>query len=229
MATRTANIKVPRALLKDVAYEEIKQRIQNSTFSPGDFLSERQLSTLLGMSKTPIKAAIERLEQEGFVGVSPQQGIVVRELSVKEIADQFEMRTALEVFVVRAITGKLTPKQQSQFERNLALQTAAVAKQQIERLVDLDADFHWLMCEVFGNQAIEACMRLQRSKIHRIIFQVMSGSPGRLSEAAKEHAAIYAAIKRGKVEQAAKLMEQHLDFGKQYLLASRWERKERCE
>jgi len=223
MATRTAT---DRSLLKDQAYDGIKERIQDSTFAPGHFLSERQLSSLLGMSKTPIKAAIERLEQEGFVRVSPQQGIVVRELSIKEIADQFEMRTALEVFVVRAITGNLTLKQQSLFERNLTLQATAASKGSVERLVELDANFHWLMCEVFGNQAIVECMRLQRSKIHRIIFQVMSGSPGRLADAVKEHAAIYAAIKRGKVEQAAKLVEQHLAFGKQFLLASKWDRSE---
>jgi GntR family transcriptional regulator, rspAB operon transcriptional repressor len=229
MSTRTAMGNSEKSLLKDVAYESIKAQIQNSTFAAGHFLSERQLSSLLGMSKTPVKAAIERLEQEGFVNVSPQQGIVVRELSVKEVADQFEMRTALEVFVVRAIAGNLTAKQQSLFEKNLAFQTAAVSKENVGRLVELDADFHWLMCEVFGNQAIVDCMRLQRAKIHRVIFQVMSGSPGRLKDAVSEHTAIYSAIKRGKVDQAAKLVEQHLEFGKQYLLASKWDRKDRCE
>src|SRR5690349_20231147 len=77
------------SLLKDEAYESIKQRLLNNDYPPGSFLSERQLAGGLGMSKTPVKAALERLESEGFITVSPQQGIVVRELSVREIADQY--------------------------------------------------------------------------------------------------------------------------------------------
>src|SRR5262245_56779925 len=85
-------------LMKERAYSEIKRRILNCDYPPGSFLSERNLATTLGMSKTPVKAALERLEHEGFITVSPQQGIVVRELSIREIADQYEIRTALESF-----------------------------------------------------------------------------------------------------------------------------------
>src|SRR5262249_52042289 len=79
-----------RGLLKDRAYDEIKRYILNNDFPPGTFLAERQLAAQLGMSKTPVKAALERLELEGLICVSPQQGIVVRDLSVQEIADQYE-------------------------------------------------------------------------------------------------------------------------------------------
>src|SRR5437899_8390145 len=98
-----------RALLKDRAYDRIKVRLLNDDYPPGSFLSERQLAENLGMSKTPVKAALERLESEGFISVSPQQGIVVRELSVHEIADQYEIRAALESYTVRALAGRLTP------------------------------------------------------------------------------------------------------------------------
>src|SRR4051794_4236895 len=84
-----------RSFLKDEAYEKIKGRLLEGDYAPGSFLSERQLAENLGMSKTPVKAALERLESEGFIAVSPQQGIVVRELSVREIADQYEIRAAL--------------------------------------------------------------------------------------------------------------------------------------
>jgi DNA-binding GntR family transcriptional regulator len=97
MSGSLARAPAVRSLLKAKAYTEIKERIQNSTFAPGVFLSERKLSSLLGMSKTPIKAALERLEQEGFVAVSPQQGIVVRHAcqmqsrSIRASLMQFEM------------------------------------------------------------------------------------------------------------------------------------------
>jgi DNA-binding GntR family transcriptional regulator len=222
MTGRVVTKDADKSLLKDRAYAGIKQRIQDGTFASGSFLSERQLASLLDMSKTPIKAAMQRLEQEGFVKVSPQQGIVVRELSVHEIADQFELRRALETFVVAAISGKLNPKQLSDFERNLADQAKAASQGSVARLVELDTEFHLLICEVFGNDAILECMLLHRAKIHRVISQVMSQAPDRLGDAVKEHVGIFKAIQKGKPELAVKLVERHLDFGKQYLLTSKW-------
>ena len=98
-------------LLKERAYSEIKQRLQAGEYASGTFLSERQLAIQLGMSKTPIRAALERLEQEGFVAISPHQGVIIRDLSVHEIADQYEFREALETFVARRMAGRLTPAQ----------------------------------------------------------------------------------------------------------------------
>src|SRR5262252_182499 len=100
-----------RSFLKEQAYERLKRGLLNNDYPPGSFLSERQLAENLGMSKTPVKAALERLESEGFIAVSPQQGIVVRELSVQEIADQYEIRAALESYAVRTIAGQLTEEQ----------------------------------------------------------------------------------------------------------------------
>src|SRR5262245_19915412 len=100
-----------RGLLKERAYAEIKRRIVRGDYNAQTFLAERQLADGLGMSKTPVRAALERLEQEGLVTISPQQGIIVRDLSVHEIADQYEMRIALETYVARTVAGRLTPAQ----------------------------------------------------------------------------------------------------------------------
>ena len=222
MPNQIAKIPSERGLLKEKAYLEIKTRIQNGTFAAGGFLSERQLATLFGMSKTPVKAALERLEQEGFVSVSPQQGIVVRELSIKEIADHFEIRKALEGFVVKAIAGNLTAKEISLFERNLKQQKNAAAKNAVAKLVELDAEFHMHLCEIFGNLSIVECLSQHRSKMHRVIFQVMVHAPGRMTDAVREHRGIFHAIRHNKMDAAVQLMDDHLEFGKQYLLSSRW-------
>src|SRR5215510_8543834 len=94
-----------RRLLKERAYRHIKQRILNGSFAPAEFLSERQLAGQLAMSKTPVRAALERLESEGLITTSPQQGIIVRDLSVEQIADLYEMRLALETYVARTLAG----------------------------------------------------------------------------------------------------------------------------
>ena len=91
--------------------ELLKQRLLDNDYPPGSFLSERQLAASLGMSKTPIRSALEQVETLGLVAVSPQQGIVVREPSAREITDLFDTRVAVEPFVVSRLAGRgLTPE-----------------------------------------------------------------------------------------------------------------------
>jgi DNA-binding GntR family transcriptional regulator len=210
-----------RGLLKQQAYVALKTLIQDSTFPPGEFLSERQLAARLGMSKTPVKAALERLEFEGFITVSPQQGIVVRDLSIHEIADLFEIRLAMETFVVRAIAGKLTAAQQLQLQRNLDQQTQAATSNDVRPCVQLDTEFHRLLCEFHGNREILLVMSRLREKMHRLISRVFANQSGRPTDSAREHAAIAQAVVEGDAELAAHRMEQHLEFGKQSLLSPR--------
>ena len=85
-----------RRLLADRAYDALKTSLRSGAYPPGSFLSERQLAARLGMSKTPLKSALVRLEQEGYLRISPQQGIVVREPSIQEVSDLFDLREAIE-------------------------------------------------------------------------------------------------------------------------------------
>ncbi len=210
-----------KGLLKDRAYAKIKQYIQQSRFSPGAFLSERQLAGLLGMSKTPIKAALERLEAEGFVAVSPQQGIVVRDLSVHEIADQFEIRLALESFVLRSMAGKLDGPQTARVRNNLCQQQQAANEVDLAKAVELDAEFHALFCEFLGNREILRVMLQLREKMHRVVTRVFEKTPERLQAGYQEHCGIAQAVFRGDAERAATALEEHLNYGKQLLLSPR--------
>jgi DNA-binding GntR family transcriptional regulator len=210
-----------RRLMKERAYDNLKQLIRAETFEPGAFLSERQLAVRLKMSKTPIKAALERLESEGFIRVSPQQGIVVQDLTLEEIADHFEVREALETYVLRRLAGRLTDEQVSLMRANLAAQ-----KESVEQLDDLtnrqlDTEFHLLWCEFFGNREILEVMRRMRDRIHRIISRVNSRNPSRLSEGFEEHVRIAEAVIAGEGDLAARSIEEHLKLGKLRLLATR--------
>ena len=208
-----------RDLLQDRAYAEIKGLIQDGTFPSGAFLSERRLAARLRMSKTPVKNALVRLELEGFVAVSPQQGIVVREISVQEIVDILDLRTALETYVVRRLAGALPAKQADSLRANLKAQAAAAKGGDLPELTRLDADFHVLLCSFAGNAEIAQVMGRLRDKLHRIILRVMRQVPGRPASAVAEHAAIAAAVLKGQGEKAANLMERHLEFGKRSLLS----------
>ena len=216
MTTRTSDAP---GLLQDRAYAEIKALIQDGTFPAGSFLSERQLAGRLKMSKTPVKNALVRLEMEGFVAVSPQQGIVVREFSVQEVVDILDIRMALEPYVARRVAGALTAEQAAALKANVRAQEAAARAGDTVELTRLDADFHILLCSFSGNAEIAHVMTRLRDKLHRVILRVMAHVPGRPASAAAEHGAIADALIKGKGERAAGLMLTHLEFGKRSLLS----------
>jgi DNA-binding GntR family transcriptional regulator len=212
---------LPKILLKQRAYDALKRRIQEAVLEPGTFLSERQLAAQLGMSKTPVKAALERLEAEGFIAVSPQQGIVVLDLSIHEIADQFEIRLALESFVLRSIAGHLSDEQACRVRANLDLQQQAAESEDISATVKLDAEFHALFCEFMGNREIVRVMARLRERIHRVITRVFGQDVSRLAVSLEEHRSIAEAVFIGNPDQAAQAIEEHLQYGKQQLLSPR--------
>lgn len=206
-------------LLQDRAYARIKALIQDGSFPAGSFLSERQLAAQLKMSKTPVKNALVRLEMEGFVAISPQQGVVVREFSVREVVDILDLRMALEPYVVRRTAGALTEQQAAALRANVKAQEAAAKSGDTAELTRLDADFHVLLCSFAGNAEIAQVMSRLRDKLHRLILDVMKRTPGRPASAVAEHAAIAEAVIKGGGERAAALMEKHLEYGKSVLLA----------
>lgn len=206
-----------RSLLKDKAYAEIKNSLLDETFPPGTFLSERQLSSMLGMSKTPIRAALERLESEGFVAVAPQQGIVVRELSMDEIVDLFDIRLALESFVVSRLAGRLLPDQIEQLRENLDAQKGCAERNDLLSYTKLDAEFHLMFSCFLDNQEILRVMLRLQDKIHRVIIKV-SQSPGRPRDSYEEHLGIMKAVSNGEGDLAAARIGEHLAYGRRFLV-----------
>lgn len=210
-----------RAFLKNEAYSLLKQRLLHGDYSPGSFLSERELARDLGMSKTPIKTALERLEAEGYVTISPQQGIVVRELSIREIADQYEIRSALESFVVRTLAGRLTATQIDALQVSLESQAKLRGTSEVTLGVELDATFHTQFVDFLGNQEIVRVFGQLRDRMQRIVTRVFQQNPNRLETSYDEHVAISEAVISGRGAQAADLIVAHLQRGKQLVLSPR--------
>jgi DNA-binding GntR family transcriptional regulator len=210
-----------RLLLKDAAYTRIKERLLSGEYPPGSFLSERQLADDLGMSKTPVKAALERLEAEGLIAVSPQQGIVVRELSLHEIADVYEIRAALESFTLQTLAGRLTPAQVKEVRANLAAQDRVRGTGDMARGVELDAAFHTMFPKFLGNQEIIRVVGQLREKMQRVVTQVFRLCPTRLDSSYVEHDAIARAVIGGDGPKAAALIVAHLELGKRLILSPR--------
>lgn len=204
-----------RSSLKQRAYVELKQRILSGALSPGTLLSERQLAQSLKMSKTPVHAAMERLEGDGLVTVTAQQGIIVRAISPQDIADHFEIREALETFVVLRLAGRLTTEQAGRLKANLRDHRRAVRQADIAGHIRLDSEFHLLLCEFRGNAEITRAMGQIRDKIHRVVHHISTRFPGRMVGALAEHEAVAAALLAGDGATAAQQMATHLRNGLQ--------------
>ena len=212
-------VDTPRVLLKDRAYEALKELILQEVFPPGSFLSERQLVARLDMSKTPIRAALERLETEGLVSVSPQQGILVRETSVQEVVDIFDVRIALERFAMHRLAGTLSEKQQLFVKENLDAQQKALQDGDVPVFTELDADFHLMLCGFLGNREVVHVMRRLRDRLYRIALQVLLHDVGRIRSSYDEHKNILNMLIAGDGVSAADLVESHLVYGKQVLIS----------
>ena len=209
----TSAVASHRVALKQQAYSELKRLILSEELAAGTVQSVRQLATRLNMSKTPVQAAIERLEGEGLVMLAPQQGVVVRELSVQDIVNHYEIRQALEPFVARRLAGRLAPSQVDLLRQNQARHRESSEQRQAAELVQIDAEFHQLLCSFLGNDEITRLMQQLRDKVQRVIHRVAQQFPERLTESYDEHRAIVDALVEGDGRRAAELVNEHLEKG----------------
>ncbi|MBI1311698.1 FCD domain-containing protein [bacterium] len=222
VADRTAeSLPVSRVALKQQAYLQLKSLILSNELLAGSVQSVRQLALQLGMSKTPVHAAIERLEAEGFVTLAPQQGVVIRELSIQDIVNHYEIRQALEPYVMRRLAGRLSSPQSAKLQQNLADTRRYAEHQNRAGLMEADAGFHQLLTSFLRNDEITRVMQQLRDKVQRVIFRVADQFPERMIETANEHQAIVDALIDGNAEVAARYMHEHLEQGLRRFLPNR--------
>ena len=205
-----------KMLLKDTAYHKLKESILSGQFPPGSFLAERQLTGLLGMSKTPIRAALEHLESEGLVSVSPQQGIVVRDISPREIYDVFDIRYALEPHVALALGARHCSEDIAKLREHLAVQEVVYAQNKVLDATRLDREFHMMLCELHGNREIIKVMDQVWDKLFREVVRILGQKQGRMQASITEHRAIVEAIAGGNGEAAQAKMLDHINHTKHF-------------
>ena len=205
-----------RVFLKDRAYEELKTLILSEAFAPGSFLSERTLADKLGMSKTPVRSAIERLENEGFVSVSPQQGIVVRALTPEEIRNHFDLRIALETFVVRRLTGTLSREGRAQLEAKLREHEHALQTGDVALAASSDLEFHLTLCRLGGNEEILRALWWHHDILFRTVHKLYRDDRffQRVQQSSLEHETLLKLLAEGDGDRTARYLEKHLEFGK---------------
>ncbi|MDA8120849.1 MAG: GntR family transcriptional regulator [Gammaproteobacteria bacterium] len=205
--------------LKDKAYELIKQLILNGELQPGAMLTERILVELLGMSRTPIRAAMERLQAEDLLLYTPDKGMTVADLSMERSVEIYDLRLAVETYVIQKLSCRTwTAEMQEVFRHNLNQQQEAVLASDFAVFTQLDLAFHLKLTEVYGNREITQIMMKINDSMYRIALSVLRKSLNRIRVSYADHLAIFEGIVSGDEAAAIKATQTHLDIGRHILI-----------
>jgi len=193
--------------LREIVLEALREAIVNGVLIPGERLMEIQLAEEMGVSRTPVREAIRKLELEGFVVMIPRKGAYVAGVSFKDVKDVFEIRAALEGLAAGLAAEKVTQEEIELMERALHYEREPDS---LEEMVQSDTDFHALLYKASRNERLITILANLREQIHR--FRTTSlAVPGRVKNAIQEHRAMVDAIARHDVEDAQSLAAAHIE------------------
>ncbi len=195
---------------EDEVYSQLEEEILTGVYKRGDSLTEIALSTRLGVSRTPVRAALQRLREEGLVEIMPNKGATVIGVTVEDLIDTYKIRTRLEGLASSMATGRLSPEDREELVESVELAEYYMAKGDTERLKELDTAFHRVIYRASGNRMLARIL----TELHRNIktYRKMSlDVPGRLERTVSEHREILNAILSGDAEKADILTSLHVE------------------
>ncbi len=191
-------------------YGIIRLAIVEGRIPPKTPIYEAKFSDIIGVSRTPLRAALQQLAKEGLVETRPQVGSVVAPVDRRKIMSSVFCRGALETAVVWRL-AQMQDVDFSGIQRILAIQAECTARDDYGSFFPADENFHALLAELAG--VPEAWQLVLSSKTHvdRARMQLQASIPGRAAAAYQQHLKIVDAIKAHDAEAAKKLMEQHVN------------------
>lgn len=214
--------------LREVVCETLREAIINGVLKPGERLMEIQLAEELGVSRTPVREAIRKLELEGFVIMIPRRGTYVADLSIKDINEVFEVRTALDVLAAGLAAERITDEELEQMERLLVHIGEYIEKEDMDKIVEADSQFHDILYRASRNDRLVQIINNLREQLTR--FRSISMSyPGRLKNTLEEHSRLVEALAMRDVHLAEKLSTEHMENSEQTLLLDFSDRRKHAE
>ena len=184
----------------------------------GDRLIEESLAKELNISRTPIRAALNRLAQDGLIELIPRKGGSVRKLGTKDVDEVYELRQELEGLAIRLSGTKITEKELNKLKKLLKQSKVHFSKDSATHLAKLDSEFHRIINNNCGNKRLINFLESLYNFVQ--IFRVMGYyHPIRARQAWREHAKILKALIKGDIDKAQKLMKEHISNAKKYILS----------
>ncbi|MBO5429995.1 MAG: GntR family transcriptional regulator, partial [Peptococcaceae bacterium] len=199
--------------LRDVVFETLRDAIIKQVLKPGERLMEIQLADEMGVSRTPVREAIRKLELEGLVVMVPRKGAYVAGVSMKDIHEVYEVRAALEMLAVSLAAERITDEELDALERQVLRESEADAnadEHSLDNIIYIDSSFHDIIYQAAHNQRLVQFVNILQEQLQR--FRAASLSrPGRSKTALEEHKQIVEALAERNGELAAKLAKEHID------------------
>ncbi len=193
-----------RQSLKDKSYTYIKNKIVNCEYMPGDYLDEKQLIIEIGASRTPIREALNKLEQENLINILPKKGVVVTNISYKDVVDIWELRLLIEPPILTTLKDKIDIDIIKKFkEESLTINT-------VDALDAHDDHVHGYFTSLYSNFYLSDLLDTINTQTHRIRHLTTRNIPNTLDKTFDEHNAIFDAIINNQFELATELMHLHL-------------------
>lgn len=196
--------------LRDVVFNTLHRAIITGRLKPGERLMEVHLAGQLGVSRTPIREAIRKLELEGLVTMLPRRGAVVAEMSVKNMRDVLEVRRILDVLSVELACERITLAELEKLKDARDQFTTALTKGNTAIMAQADVQFHDIIIEASGNLRLKQLINNLAEQMYRYRFIYLQDDL-RHDMLIEEHNAIYNAIKNKQSSTAASAARIHID------------------
>ena len=191
--------------LRDVVFNTLRQAILTGELKPGERLMEIHLANKLGVSRTPIREAIRKLELEGLVTMIPRRGAEVAQITEKSMNDVLEVRRAMDALCVELACDRITPEELQDLKKACDTFEAAVKTDDIKQIAQADVALHDIIVQATGNQ------------MYRYRFEYIKdfSQHERLVE---EHKVIYESIVKKDKETASNMAKVHIDNQKKAII-----------
>jgi DNA-binding GntR family transcriptional regulator len=194
---------------REAAFEKIKEAIIKGHFKPGEKLVEQTLAQEMGVSRTPVREAIRRLEAEGFVVSIPRKGVVVSRADKEEIVQLYSIRAELEGLAARWAIENADEDDIQKLDEAILRMEETAASGDLDGVVQSNALFHDAIAQASKSRILCTLLKTLQDNIQRFRFQSLL-LPGRPKAVLAEHKEIVAAIKEKKTEEADRLLKEHL-------------------
>lgn len=193
---------------EDRVFNTVLDAILDHRLAPGTKLVERELSEIMGASRSAVRAALSRLGHDLLVELRPNRGAVIANPSIAETRDLFSARRVIEAGIVRAVVERMTTQSKSRLKAFMAEEAAAYARQDVKTGQRLSIQFHKVLAELAENSVLE---RYMEQLICRTPLLALAHTGTRLAYCGvDEHRAVVEALLRRDADAAVALMNSHL-------------------
>lgn len=196
--------------LRDVVFQTLRQAILKGELQPGERLMEIKLADTLGVSRTPIREAIRKLELEGLVVMIPRKGAAVANITEKDTKNVLEVRRTLEMFAVEVACDRITEEELAQLKEAAKAFEASKGSMDLIRIAETDIHFHEIIYEATHNERLVQILNNLRENMYRYRIEYLK-DPNYYDSLVGEHQEILDAIEAGDKEKARVCMKDHIE------------------